>query len=131
MRFSEDALALLEAYDWPGNVRELENTIQRACALSQHRRAPAHRHPARDSNSRTAMPHLTFTRMQDALQTLLSARRSSPTSNSCRGWSANSKMAVRHFDDDPARAAKFLGVPVAALQAHVSKTADKKVRKAS
>jgi two-component system nitrogen regulation response regulator GlnG len=34
LRFTEDALALLEAYDWPGNVRELENTIQRACALS-------------------------------------------------------------------------------------------------
>ena len=33
MRFSEDALALLEAYDWPGNVRELENTLQRAAAL--------------------------------------------------------------------------------------------------
>jgi two-component system nitrogen regulation response regulator GlnG len=33
MRFTDDALDILDAYDWPGNVRELENTIQRACAL--------------------------------------------------------------------------------------------------
>lgn len=28
-RFSEDALALLEAYDWPGNIHELSNFIRR------------------------------------------------------------------------------------------------------
>lgn len=32
--FSEEALALLLAYDWPGNVRELENAIARARALN-------------------------------------------------------------------------------------------------
>ena len=31
---TEDAMALLEAYDWPGNVRELENAIERALVLS-------------------------------------------------------------------------------------------------
>jgi two-component system response regulator GlrR len=30
---SEDALALLRAYEWPGNVRELENIIERAVIL--------------------------------------------------------------------------------------------------
>ncbi len=30
LRFSEEALAKLEAYDWPGNVRQLRNTVQRA-----------------------------------------------------------------------------------------------------
>jgi len=30
---SQEARALLQAYDWPGNVRELENTIERAVVL--------------------------------------------------------------------------------------------------
>ena len=33
--FSDEAKALLEAYDWPGNVRELENAIRRAVTLEQ------------------------------------------------------------------------------------------------
>ncbi len=31
---SDDALVALKAHTWPGNVRELENTIERACILS-------------------------------------------------------------------------------------------------
>jgi DNA-binding NtrC family response regulator len=34
IRFSEEAVATLQAHRWPGNVRELENTIVRACALA-------------------------------------------------------------------------------------------------
>jgi len=30
LRFSEDALARLEAHPWPGNVRQLRNAVQRA-----------------------------------------------------------------------------------------------------
>ena len=30
---SEDALAVLTAYDWPGNIRELQNVVERAVAL--------------------------------------------------------------------------------------------------
>jgi DNA-binding NtrC family response regulator len=33
LQISEDALALLSAYDWPGNVRELENAVERAATL--------------------------------------------------------------------------------------------------
>lgn len=32
---SDNAMALLMHHHWPGNIRELENTIQRACLLSQ------------------------------------------------------------------------------------------------
>jgi DNA-binding NtrC family response regulator len=34
-RISEEALALLKAYDFPGNVRELENIIERGVAICQ------------------------------------------------------------------------------------------------
>ncbi len=32
---SEEALAVIEAYDWPGNVRELENCIKRAVIMAE------------------------------------------------------------------------------------------------
>jgi len=33
VRFSPEALTLLEKYDWPGNIRELENAVVRAVAM--------------------------------------------------------------------------------------------------
>jgi two-component system, NtrC family, response regulator AtoC len=33
VKFSNEALALLERYDWPGNIRELENAVVRAVAI--------------------------------------------------------------------------------------------------
>ncbi len=35
MRFSEDALAVLQGYAWPGNVRELKNFVERLFILYQ------------------------------------------------------------------------------------------------
>ncbi|MBM4031225.1 MAG: sigma-54-dependent Fis family transcriptional regulator [Planctomycetes bacterium] len=34
LKVSDDAMALLMAYEWPGNVRELENAIERAIILT-------------------------------------------------------------------------------------------------
>lgn len=34
VKFSSEALALLERYNWPGNIRELENAVVRAVAMS-------------------------------------------------------------------------------------------------
>ena len=34
-RFSQQALATLEAYDWPGNIRELKNAVERAVYRSE------------------------------------------------------------------------------------------------
>ena len=33
MKFSAEALELLERYSWPGNIRELENAVVRAVAM--------------------------------------------------------------------------------------------------
>jgi hypothetical protein len=35
LRFSPEAMALLESYDYPGNVRELENAIEHAVAVAE------------------------------------------------------------------------------------------------
>ncbi len=35
LRFTPQAMALLERYDYPGNVRELENAVERAATLSE------------------------------------------------------------------------------------------------
>src|SRR5439155_6568300 len=33
VRFSSEALELLQKYPWPGNIRELENAVVRAAAM--------------------------------------------------------------------------------------------------
>jgi len=124
MRFTEDALAFLEAYDWPGNVRELENTVQRACALSNSDvllpsdiplGTSAHRHPGASS---------TVTRMRDALTTLIHAAQTSPDLE-LLPWVEKelARLAYRHFDEDPARAAKFLGTTSARVAQQVAGSA--------
>ena len=35
VKFSDEALALLEKYNWPGNIRELENAVVHAVAMSE------------------------------------------------------------------------------------------------
>ena len=47
LRFSEDALWLLVAYDWPGNVRELENAVEYAALRARGAEVMAEDLPAR------------------------------------------------------------------------------------
>jgi len=116
MRFSEDALAMMEAYDWPGNVRELENTIQRACALCNTDVLLANDIPLGSNTHRTVTPIHTLTRMQDALQTLLQGAQTIPDFE-LMPWVDRElkKMAVRFTHQDTAQAERLLGVPVVSL----------------
>ncbi len=36
MRFSDDALSGIDAYEWPGNIREVENRVKRAVVLAEN-----------------------------------------------------------------------------------------------
>ena len=47
LRFSEDAIGLLVAYDWPGNVRELENAVEYAALRARGAEVMAEDLPAR------------------------------------------------------------------------------------
>lgn len=112
MRFTEDALALLEAYDWPGNVRELENTIQRACALANSDvLLPSDIPLGSIANSRFTHPTNTVTRMRDALSSLISVAQTQPDID-LLPWVEKElcRLALRHFEDDADKTAKFLGI---------------------
>jgi two-component system, NtrC family, nitrogen regulation response regulator GlnG len=116
MRFSEDALAMMEAYDWPGNVRELENTIQRACALCNTDVLLANDIPlGSNTQQRVATPIHTLTRMQDALQTLLQGAQTIPDFE-LMPWVDRElkKMALRIAQQDQDKASAILGMPVVA-----------------
>jgi len=107
MRFTDDALDILEAYDWPGNVRELENTIQRACALCNSDVLLPSDIPLGSKGARHHSTASTVTRMRDALSMLVN-------------------MAEKTFEEDADRTARFLGLDNAALQTHLSAPAVKK-----
>jgi len=130
MRFTDDALAILEAYDWPGNVRELENTIQRACALSNSDVLLPSDIPLGSTGNRHANSANTVTRMRDALSMLLNVAHASPDIE-LLPWVEKelSRMAYRHFEEDAPKTAKFLGVAPAVLQSSLGAPAVKKPTK--
>ncbi|MCB1225185.1 MAG: sigma-54-dependent Fis family transcriptional regulator [Verrucomicrobiales bacterium] len=116
MRFTEDALAFLEAYDWPGNVRELENTIQRACALSNSDVLLPSDIPLGSTGNRHPGAVSTVTRMRDALSNLLSAAAASPDIE-LLSWVEKelSKLAFAKFGEDRQRTSQVLGINEADL----------------
>ena len=132
MRFTDDALDILEAYDWPGNVRELENTIQRACALCNSDVLLPSDIPLGTKGGRHHSPTNTVTRMRDALSMLVNVAEKSPDIE-LLPWVERelSRLAFRHFSEDSGRTAKFLGVSATTLQEHLGAPAVKKVKKAS
>ncbi len=112
MRFTDDALALLEAYDWPGNVRELENTIQRACALANSDvLLPSDIPLGSIANSRFTNPASTVMRMRDALSSLINVAQTQPDID-LLPWVEKElcRQALKHFQEDSAKASKFLGI---------------------
>jgi DNA-binding NtrC family response regulator len=127
MRFTDDALDMLDAYDWPGNVRELENTIQRACALCNSDVLLPSDIPLGSKGARHMDPSSTVTRMRDALSMLVSVAEKSPDIE-LLPWVERelSRLAYRHFGEDADRTAKFLGVNNTVLQSHLSAPAVKK-----
>ncbi len=127
MRFSEDALSVLEAYDWPGNVRELENTLHRACALCNTDVLLPGDIPLGSNTQRNITPIHMLTRMQDALLTLLTGGQSIPDFE-LMPWVERelTKMAVRNFQGDGEKAARLLGVPPASLKTEVAKVKARK-----
>lgn len=131
MRFTDDALALLEAYDWPGNVRELENTIQRACALSNSDvLLPSDIPLGSVGASRHANPATTVTRMRDALTTLIHVAQTSPDIE-LMPWMEKEivRLAYRHFEENAPKTAKFLGLAVTDVQARLDPGGVKKASK--
>jgi two-component system nitrogen regulation response regulator GlnG len=127
MRFTDDALDMLDAYDWPGNVRELENTIQRACALCNSDVLLPSDIPLGSKGGRHMDPSSTVTRMRDALSMLVSVAEKTPDIE-LLPWVERelSRLAFRHFSEDADRTAKFLGIDNAALQNHLSAPSIKK-----
>lgn len=121
MRFTEDALSFLEAYDWPGNVRELENTIQRACALSNSDVLLPSDIPLGTNSQRHPGASSTVTRMRDALTTLIHAAQSSPDLE-LLPWVEKelSRLAYRHYGEDAVEAARFLGTTAAMVTQQVA-----------
>jgi DNA-binding NtrC family response regulator len=129
MRFTDDALSLLEAYDWPGNVRELENTIQRACALSNSDVLLPSDIPLGNiaNSSRHTNPASTVTRMRDALTTLIHVAQMTPDME-LLPWIEKeiTRLAYRNFDENAPKTAKFLGLSVTDVQARLEPTTAKK-----
>jgi transcriptional regulator with AAA-type ATPase domain len=92
-------------------VRELENTIQRACALSNSDVLLPSDIPLGSNTQRVATPIHTLTRMQDALQTLLQGAQNIPDFE-LLSWTDKElkKMALRLCQQDQVKAAQLLGI---------------------
>lgn len=59
MRFTDEAMNLMQMYNWPGNVRELENLVQRLCVMEESAELGVEHLPPeiRNHNSSVATPN--------------------------------------------------------------------------
>ena len=126
MRFSEDALDILDAYDWPGNVRELENTIQRACALCNSDVLLPSDIPIGSKGVRHHGPANTLSRMRDALTVLVNMAEKTPDFD-LLPWVQRelTRIAWRHCGEDEVCTSKLLGVPATTVKSHLAAPAVK------
>ena len=125
LRFSEDAYGLMESYNWPGNVRELENTIQRATVLAStdvltardiplglgiaQRPDPAQLAAAAAASAGSLSP-------ETAIQTILDAALAAGEPPVAFVEKLLALEALRRDADNPAAAAKRLGLKPAAFK---------------
>ncbi|MBC7342526.1 MAG: sigma-54-dependent Fis family transcriptional regulator [Clostridia bacterium] len=56
IRFSPEAMQLMQEYDWPGNVRELANAVAQAVALSENRVIYSRHLPPKISRRKLLVP---------------------------------------------------------------------------
>jgi len=96
---SEEAVAVLVAYEWPGNVRELENLIQRAIVLSR--------------GELITPDHIVFQNEINrfVLDVEQKVRDKTPLEDMLRDVRDNAvRTALRLCEQDPAKAAEQLGL---------------------
>jgi two-component system, NtrC family, nitrogen regulation response regulator GlnG len=129
MRLTEDALALLVAYDWPGNVRELENTLQRACALCHSDVLLPSDIPIGSSGIRHSGASNTLSRMRDCLSMLMSLSKSAQDVD-LMPWIEKEliKIAYKNYGENIDAVAQHLGVSAEVIKGNVSKTVSVKTK---
>ncbi len=121
LKLSEEAIRVLEAYPWPGNVRELENTMQRASVLATADVLLPKDIPLGQAADVVGASERPVLSLDDAFATLLNHAGDEPL----LPWVEKELAghALRRSENDPAAAARLLGVTRAALKKLIDRAA--------
>jgi DNA-binding NtrC family response regulator len=112
----------MESYNWPGNVRELENTLQRASVLASSDVLTAREIPlglgipARTPSATMPLPPEELASPEAAARLVLAAAFASGDSPWTFIESLLARESLALHGDDPAAAAKALGLKPAAFR---------------